>query len=328
MKKIIHSLFTAFVLALFLSSCSTDVNLYSDYKDITIVYGVLEYNADTNYVKITKAFLGPGNAYEIAQIPDSSNYPTKLDVRLKGRKNGIDLAEIVLDTITIKDKLPGDSIFYFPENLMYYTTTRLDPDASYRLEINKGDEMVSTTVELVNDFRIFKPQNSISFSTANGKIEFTSAVDAYRFEGNLIFNYKELHPGSTDTLHKSMSWYLGSVKSSSLTGGEQMVFEYTPTSFFTRLGGHLGSDTLLLNVKRFIGNVQLVVCAGGEELSTYIDVNSQSSSIIQEIPEYSNIENGYGIVSSRYTATKNLPISSLSQTDLTKKNWGFVIDVN
>ena len=37
-------------------SCSTDVELYADYKDVPVVYGIINILADTNYVKITKAF--------------------------------------------------------------------------------------------------------------------------------------------------------------------------------------------------------------------------------------------------------------------------------
>ena len=81
--------FTLFAAAL--SSCTTDVDLYADYKDITIVYAMLNPKADTNYVKITRAFCGtndnPINANEIAQIFDSSNYSGKLDARIIEMKN-------------------------------------------------------------------------------------------------------------------------------------------------------------------------------------------------------------------------------------------------
>ncbi len=54
---------------LLISACSTDVDNFADYKDITIVYGMLEAGADTTFIKITKAFLGPGNALLIARHP-------------------------------------------------------------------------------------------------------------------------------------------------------------------------------------------------------------------------------------------------------------------
>ena len=76
---------TVFVLSLFLvfASCSTDVDLYADYKDVPVVYGLIDAAADTNYIKITKAFCSdndhPINANDIALIYDSSNYSYKLD---------------------------------------------------------------------------------------------------------------------------------------------------------------------------------------------------------------------------------------------------------
>ena len=64
-----------FILALFafiavFNSCSTDVELYADYKDVAIIYAMLNPRADTNFVKITRAFCGtndnPINANEVA----------------------------------------------------------------------------------------------------------------------------------------------------------------------------------------------------------------------------------------------------------------------
>ena len=60
------------------SSCKTDVNIFSEGEETTIVYGYLDVDADTNYVKITKSFVG--NALENAPIYSSSNYDYKLMV--------------------------------------------------------------------------------------------------------------------------------------------------------------------------------------------------------------------------------------------------------
>lgn len=78
-----------FILSCFIfafNSCSTDVDLYLDFKDTTIVYGVLDVANDTNVIKIIRAFSGRNDdnsfdAHEIALIADSSNYPGKLDAR-------------------------------------------------------------------------------------------------------------------------------------------------------------------------------------------------------------------------------------------------------
>lgn len=41
---------------LLLNACSTDVDLYADYKDVPVIYGLLDATADTNYIKITRVF--------------------------------------------------------------------------------------------------------------------------------------------------------------------------------------------------------------------------------------------------------------------------------
>ena len=104
---------TVFVLSLFLvlASCSTDVELYADYKEVPVVYGLLDVSADTNYIKITKAFCSdndhPINANEVALIYDSSNYAYKLDAFLmelkapRGKAFHPTGRMLYLDTLTI-----------------------------------------------------------------------------------------------------------------------------------------------------------------------------------------------------------------------------------
>ncbi len=87
-RKIIYSVLLLSVIALF-NRCSNEVDLYADYQDITIVYGILDYSDDTSWIKVTRAYSGPGNALLIAHNPDSSNYPYKLNITLTGRKCGL-----------------------------------------------------------------------------------------------------------------------------------------------------------------------------------------------------------------------------------------------
>ena len=122
----------------FFASCSTDVELYTDYKDVAIIYGLLDHQADTNFIKITRAFCGtnddPINAHEVALIADSSNYPGKLDARLVELKSTIGSQyeptgrELVLDTMTIHDKEEGT--FYSPDQKVYYTTEQLNASST------------------------------------------------------------------------------------------------------------------------------------------------------------------------------------------------------
>ena len=84
--KLKHLLLILISLTL-LTRCSNDVDINAEYKDIVIVYGLLDPNQDTTYLKINKAFLGEDNALTMAQIKDSSEFVDKLDVKIWPKGN-------------------------------------------------------------------------------------------------------------------------------------------------------------------------------------------------------------------------------------------------
>ena len=57
-------------------SCNEKIDLIGDFRETAIVYGLLDHSDSLHYIKITRAFIGPGNALEIAQIADSSYFNT------------------------------------------------------------------------------------------------------------------------------------------------------------------------------------------------------------------------------------------------------------
>ncbi len=310
------------ILPLLFASCNTEVDNYAEYKDITIVYALLEPETDTTWFKITKAFLGPGNALVIAREPDSSNYPGKLDTRLTRRLNNTDVF-YELDTITIRNKRPGDSVFYFPNQLMYYTTAPMHPNARYTLEIFRGDQVVKAQTPIVKNFVMTFPNNFINFHTLDGgRINWLSAENGKRYEVELVFHYRELRPNNPDTLHLSMNWRLGTRTSAGTTGGESMEVTFINQDFYNRIGAQLDD---VLNVKRWAGLVDINISVAADDFNTYIEVNAPSNSIVQEVPEFSNVENGIGILSSRYRKTFSIRLNPGSEGKLVEQyDWGFI----
>ena len=55
--------------------CSTEVDLTAPYDSLPVVYGLLELDADTQWVKVNRTWLGEGNQLAAAQTADSSEYP-------------------------------------------------------------------------------------------------------------------------------------------------------------------------------------------------------------------------------------------------------------
>ena len=299
MKKILFAIVLISGFSI-LNNCTTDFDLYAEYKDITVVYGLLDTSDDTSWVKITKAFVGPGNALLIARNePDSSNYSYKLDVKLVGVKNGIEQSPIIFDTLTLHNKRPGDSTFYFPDQRVYFATTNLDQNAKYSLFIyNNGNEITAKT-PLVGSFLVTQPRNRISF-TGNSAIEWSLADNGKRYEVFLLFNYKEFAPGYSDTLNKIMPWYLG------LDKEDKGKKAYTGETFYNKLEAELEA---IPGVKRWAGKVDIVVACGSETLSSYLDINESDNSLLTEVPVFSNIEGGTGVFASRHSSIKGVPLT-------------------
>ncbi len=318
MKKV-FILFTFIVTGvLLLNRCSNEVDLYADYKDITIVYGILNASDDTAWIKITKAFSGPGNALVIAQNPDSSNYPYKLNATLTGRVNSNDLTPIILDTTTIYHKLEGDSIFYYPKQLMYFTTEPLNVNATYTINIDVNGQTTNAETPLIGNFSITYPFNTMDFMFDH-EIKWNSVKNAKRYEVTTIFNYKEFLPGTyEDTLNLQInlvSIYSNSVQVSKDTdGGENMELPYTGDSFFAELENKLED---IPNVQRWSGSVDVIISAGSEVLHYYIEINEAAAgSLLQELPNYTNINNGTGVLASRHSVIKSTRLSGATERTL------------
>lgn len=323
MKNIIFGLFVVVVLGGLFPGCNQELDLYADYKDIPIVYGLLDYSDDTVWIKVTRAFSG-GNANELALIPDSSNYAYKLDVRIIGRKQGEDKPAIVFDTLTITNKRAGDSIFYYPDQLMYYAVANLDVDAQYRLEVDNKGQVLEAETPMISNFSIGYPRNTINFMS-DGNIEWTSVKNGKRYQVHYFFNYRQLVPGSSDTTDHVISWSLGSVASKDVQGGEDMYRTYSGDAFYSRLENELPE---IENVKRWAGDVDVHVACGTQVLQNYIEINNASGSLLQEVPSYTNITNGLGIFAARHTPMKSARLSTQSLNKLVEQyDLGFLYPV-
>lgn len=337
MRRFFLFLFSLLVSGMMFYSCSTDVDIYADYKDITVVYGLLDSNKDTNYIKINKAFLGPGSAFDIALIDDSCNYPDKLDAKLIeyraniGANNYAKTRELPLDTMMIHNKDLG--FFYAPDQLVYYTAAKLNNNTQnqqyrYELQIDRGDTILNAFTDMVGGSGFSTALAQLDFSSpSGGSIKWHECMNAMMYEVVIHFSFIEVGP-SQDSVVRSMSWSLGSypISSPSLSYSQNSyTLTYKSSQFFNNLATFLGNDTLK-KVDRLVmePSLKLSIAAGGEELYNFISVNGPSSSIVQNVPEYTNVNGGYGVFSSRTLYEKKVRLSASSFIELQKhENWRF-----
>ena len=350
MRKLYFIHILSFLIACF-SSCSTRVDLYADYKDVPIVYAMLDSRADTNYVKITRAFCGtndnPIDATEVALIADSSNYPGKLDARLVEFRNSqgnlyVPTGRVLeLDTMTLHSKELGT--FYAPEQKIYYTAEKLNTDFSgskckYRLVVVKPDgDTLTAQTDMVGteDFSI--ATGSVNFQLATtedlGQIMFRTDGVAALYEVTIQFNYREQLAGQAmkrKNVSRSFGTRaLGSYKK--LEGSTNTFFlEYSANWLFVALKQAIGSDTIVNpnhpNVTRYIDNFVISISAAGEDLYYYYVSNeAQENSLGGLVSPCSNIEGGFGLFSSRTTIKREARLSAATKIDLFGMDaWGFM----
>jgi hypothetical protein len=320
---------------LFVSSCSTKVDVIGEWKDITVVYGLLNQTDSISYVKINKAFLGEGNALVMAQNADSSSYDDALVVTMQELKDSVLQKTFTFDTTTIYNKDSGT--FYYPKQVLYACVTyqQLDPTTDYKLIIrNKltGKEITGIT-PLVGDFSILKPSYNpvsptINFSDDDTKkeISWSSAPNGRRYQVVMRINYKEKFFDQPDTLYKYVDYFFSDKKSLTLAGGEEMQLEFVNSNFYVFMKNKVPYEAAVEAQvdSRVAGDVDFIFSVAGDDFNTYLEVNEPSNSIIQDRPEYTNITNGIGIFSCRYNKTRSYALTPTTVDALVTKGLKFV----
>ena len=327
MKKYFSLLILASAL-LSMASCKKTLNVNAAWKDVTVVYGLLDQTEPIHYVKISKAFLGPGDALQFAQISDSSNYDT-LNVYLEEYNSTILLRTIALRDTMIMNKDSG--IFYFPVQKVYYSNARLNTGLTYHLVIKVikngvARKEVEGYATLIGDVDVSIPMSVAKASFLSGKtteVKWTSATGGIRNQVNIRIRYAETIIGAPNsTVIKSLDWLaLTDIKSLNDKGGQTMDYFINGDGFFIFMGAQLKSDTVNGQpVTRALRNCDFIITVGSEDLSTYMDVTAPSMTIIQERPAFTDIINGIGLFSARTVKSVDSLQFSLYTLDEIKTN--------
>lgn len=320
-----------FPLLLLFTKCSTDFDINADWKDIAVVYGIIDHSDSVQYIKINKAFLGNKDAYIMAQESDSLFYPDT-EVFLEPLNDTSHLYDNYgnIERIKLEETLDiqkDSGIFAYDYNKIFYTTETLDPQNNYRLLIKiPGKENISATTSLVDDLNITNPNSSYS------KVGFATTTDflSYKVEWHahpigelyglmLRFHYREITPDDVAT-DKYIDWY--QVTKRKFHDNEKMEMEIDGSAFYSFVASNI--DPGIEGTKRKALGIDFIFTVAGKELALYIEVNGPSEGIVQERPSFSNISNGLGVFSSRFTKTvplvelSSLTENMLSCSDITK----------
>jgi hypothetical protein len=313
-------------LILFAFSCKTDFDVIASYKEVTIVYGLLDQAEPTHYLRITKAFLGEGNALVYAKEPDSSLYGPELQVTLLERKQLSDLnyKTIVFDTVTIHNKDTG--IFFSPDQLMYKSDTLLNPAYYYQLNLrnSKTGNQVTSNTNLIQDFYLDTPKpgtKKIGFNRAiltQQNFKWKSAVNGKKYQPVLKFFYKE-SSAPNDTIIRNFEWILGSSTSDGIGGGDAMYATYLNEDFYKLCESQIPYSDLAKEEAvrvRIADHFEFDITVVGDEFNTYLELNGPTTGLLLEKPSYSNINNGIGVFSSHYVKHFSALVNDITKAAL------------
>lgn len=327
MKK---AVFFLLIIPVLFWGCSTEVDLLADWKEVPVVYGLIDRSKPKQYVRIQRAFLGPGNALEIAQQRDSIFYSQQLNVLLEeldGSENVLNTWVMQPETIPFQE--PGD--FYSGPYAVYSANTPLGSitGETFRIRVQYTTDPAKNAeskTALVNDYS-FTPVISNASTVQIIRFNSNSRVNvswrrtnAAYYQVGLKFYYHESYLSGSDVNKVTPEWIFGSYATSEGDVSDINV-AYDPNGFYQFLTQHIFEDPNI--VSRSGDSISYTVYAGSEELYTYILVNAPSTSVVQDRPTYTNIENGLGIFASRNTIIKqglkltNQTLDTLSRGHIT-----------
>jgi hypothetical protein len=143
--------------------CNEEVEINAPYESTTILFGLIDpdpnndgvFNAlDTQWVRITRTFLGDGNNNDFAMVRDSSEYRESDFVsKVVEELNSEDevVASYPLQAITVANK-SVNGIFYGPEQTLYYfiPNNGISTQSNYRIALDFAhkDDVSAITLRL------------------------------------------------------------------------------------------------------------------------------------------------------------------------------------
>ncbi len=333
--KNIGYLILALALLLSQNACKDEFQLNAPWKDIPVVYGMINRTDTAYYIRVEKVFINPeGDINEIAQNPDSIYYP----------EDAITVFLIDLESGTKKQlqRVDGNLEGYPREsgpfadqpNYLYKLKASLlplDENAPLGLSIERQGNLDDVTAEATVLGEI-SPSGLIDGSQVTFKYDqqnsfrWTSGTEARIFDVEMHIHYDEWEAGhSQDAVSKTLVWTMarGVAHSGS---SSTTVIKVDGIDFYTTLASSLEAKPTTL--RQFTG-MDLIVIGAGQAIEEYINITQANTGITasQDIPTYTNIEGGLGLFSSiSKGGVFGLQLSSTSLDLL--KNGEYTADLN
>jgi hypothetical protein len=306
--------------------CSNDIEINAPYQDIAVVYSFLDQNEPIQYIRIQKVYQNNAglSTSEGAQISDSL-YFDSLEVSITNVNTKVVYPCTKIDTIPKEAASDTTGIFGNSKHFLYACKIPKNPnnevDDIYQLFIRvpKSGKTFRATTKIVKDASIEARTIPLRTAPANTAFPFRFITGKNSFLYDLVvrFKYKEMNVNDTSIFNnKYIDYYVQRSKkyTYSLSINTESVVSI---NFINHIKSNLVYD--VSKTRRTLG-IEFIAYGGSEELRDYIDLNKPNTSIVPKNTEYSNIENGKGIFTSRnYTVQNGVVLDEISYEVLRKE---------
>lgn len=298
------------VLVAAFAGCKQDFDILSKYEEIPVVYGLLNAQDSTHYIRVQKGYQVKGNAYLAAGILDSIYYPDNLTVQLVSGSDVIDLHRVTIN-FNPADPLSKDSgSFANNPNILYTVTRSLDINKEYTLQVidTANNKTIMAKAKLVQDFPIFSPVYGQKITLSNSQpnaVSWAAAPNGSMYDLTVRFHYLEYSQANNVLLKDSFVdiALLRSFVPGSADDLANLKSTYIADNIFKTLAANLSKRDDVYRVFNIKKGMQYKFAVGGSSLERYISSRQAQGGLTsgEALPPFTNISGGgLGIFSSRY----------------------------
>ncbi len=307
MKK----LFICSISFLALLSCDNEVDINAPYRDITVMYGLLDPAEDTNWIRVQRGYLGTDAASASFDEPDSLYY-NNAEVILRSYNDNT--GEFIDSSILVEDNSiplkPGT--FTTEGHRLYRTTDPIFSDREYEVIVRKPEygPIASGRTFIVDTIDIRVPREGSEFSR---RLLWRGSSKTELYQIYMTIFYREYDLSTKQLEDKELEFYLGDKER--LSNQNSFEITFTTPAFLGLIRDGLVLDP---NKIRFFKKLKFVIWAADEDLITFMRLNQPSSGGISQLrPVFPDITNGIGILASRTSnALDSLSLSQSLSRDL------------
>lgn len=305
MKKIIPVLFSLFML----TSCEVEFSPNASWKEIPVVYCLLDQDDDTTWARVERCYLGEGSIYDYSSVSDSINYPKgSIEVKLLKIYNGETVAEYTFLDTTVNRQggnfasggqpmyfLPGKA--HFDEFCTYDIQVRRIADGQV---IARSKQPIQLIVRNPEDCVFTKPTFT-TYPRKTGMFAFKASGNTCQMEWPALKNARLYQPFVRLYFMENGERRYIDVRTpsvSSTNNTDRYTIFYQASGFLTSVKEQLEDDPA---PKTYLKEVDLYLTACSEDLSAYMANIADAGNLDQSRELYSNIEGGRGIFAARRT---------------------------